>query len=420
MIPLFSRLIWTVLGIVACGPLLAQTQSSHFKIVSEQVVGDIQEPINSRPGARRFQELHYKCSVTYTGPGLIKNGRIEYIALTNSQRLKLQDSFGRDQVFAPGETIELKTTPYKSFIPNEGESSGFVQNKLVGFWVRVYGDGVLLSEHCNPSSLATTMDWPGVSTNRPSGRSSGSLPQASKSNVERTSQNKLPDIAESDLTKPRTFTDRNGQTVNGVITAIDSGSVIVITQENGSKVKAKLDSLVEADGQFAQVWYVKKVLSRGRTLQFQAKRGKEDAKDNFRVNGNMAMAGTPGTSAEDAYFDVSVRNPGPLPIEMLTIEYILFAEHAMGGNRTYKFSSPMGLIASGESKQLSTERVRLNRTPSVGTNVLDSEGYIVDKNYSKPTRDTLKGIWVKAFVGDIQVGEFSDPAAIMQNNAWGK
>jgi hypothetical protein len=239
-----------------------------------------------------------------------------------------------------------------------------------------------------------------------------------------------------DYTKPRTFTDSRGQAVTATVEGIEAGGIVALKKEGGGPVRAKVLDLSQDDQQYIRGWYTEKVLAKGQAVRVKAVRGKGDKKVNKVYPGQPIGQGqgpggfggpggmpTPPKGAgieittQEAFYEVTLTNTGPLSLEKPKVEYYLFKKVEDSGQSAFGYVEEPAMIGSQKSAEFRTEVLNLTvdgTVPGGG----GGGGGRKEKNEERLPKESLSGLWVRVYEGETLVGEFADPVAVKQNNTW--
>ena len=206
-----------------------------------------------------------------------------------------------------------------------------------------------------------------------------------------------------------TFRDTQGREMEAKITRV-SGEDVYIERRDGLNTKVKRSIFSNEDQTYIAEWAHNALLESGiLEVRFSEKNSKKRKSDSG------------GIIRKDykAHYDITITNTAYEDFSDITVEYLILKfEDALAAQKR----------SQGEMKRLkgnaSLKTLEARKEGSVSTKefpMLESKrapGYVWANGGKKSSKDDLKGIWVKIFVGDTLVHQQSRPENMMRKEAW--
>jgi hypothetical protein len=206
--------------------------------------------------------------------------------------------------------------------------------------------------------------------------------------------------------KPRTFTAKSGETVEGIIQTVATG-IAQIRMANGRVIPAKIDMLSEEDQKYIEDWFVRNKIAEGNYFDIEVKRNKEQVGSTEYISMEVKRS--------HASYDVKMRSKSTVDLTDLEVRYIIFMKEddryvrnnnnrqAKRGKHKIEFW-PAQELMEFQTKALELETEQL------------AQGWY---SYGKArARDQLAGIWLRIYRGDLMLAEFSSPTMLEQKYNW--
>jgi hypothetical protein len=206
--------------------------------------------------------------------------------------------------------------------------------------------------------------------------------------------------------KPRTFTAKSGETVEGIIQTVATG-IAQIRMANGRVIPAKVEMLVQEDQKYIEDWFVRNKLVDGNYFDIEVERNKEQLDRTDHIYKEVKRS--------NASYDVKMRSKSTLDLTDLEVRYIIFMKEddryvrhnnnrlAERGKHKIEFW-PAQELMEFQTKALKLETEQL------------AQGWY---SYGKArARDQLAGIWLRIYRGDLMLAEFSSPTFLQQRYTW--
>jgi len=176
----------------------------------------------------------------------------------------------------------------------------------------------------------------------------------------------------------RFFTDTQGRSVQGMVTACDlaRNRVTIERADNNQRVTVSIDGFCEEDQAFIREWYLANELLSDAKLritckEITVKEWTETETEEFSeaVTGEYAGARIETTDFEDIGYEITFQNKNDLPLKSLTLQYKIYYEQSettTGKPETVQkiFEESVSLedIKSDMQQKVSTKTVQIFRT----------------------------------------------------------
>jgi len=212
--------------------------------------------------------------------------------------------------------------------------------------------------------------------------------------------------------EPRTLTDKQGRSLKAEILSVD-GNTVTIRREDGHTFNLSLSTLSDDDQRSLKDWAKQQAsLIPAGGVELQMSRGKFDSqkKDEESII----------VTEEQWGYTVTFFNHTSKPISGARVDYILFVKpDAQPG----KDSTPVPLKKKPGSKQIDTVGFRDSVNFRTSTITIYKQqlkpGWVWEKTGNNAAvKDTLYGIWIRAYVGDQLVDETCSPDTLSKTETW--
>ena len=210
----------------------------------------------------------------------------------------------------------------------------------------------------------------------------------------------------------RTLTDKQGRSLKAEVLSVDGDSVS-IRREDGQTFSLSLSSLSDDDQRSLKEWAKQQVsVIPAGGIELQISRGKFDTQK--QDDGGVI------TSEEQWGYTVTLFNRTSKPVTGARVDYILFVKpDAQPG----KDSTPVPLKKKAGSKQIDTVGFRNSVNFRTSTITIYKQqlkaGWVWSKTGNNAVvKDTLYGIWIRAYVGDQLVDEICSPDNLSKTETW--
>jgi len=209
-----------------------------------------------------------------------------------------------------------------------------------------------------------------------------------------------------------TFTDTQGRSLKAELISVD-GDKVTIKREDGQTFTLSLASLSTDDRQFIAEWAKQQAaLIPAGSFDLQISRGKFDTKK--KDDGGIIV------SEEQWGYTVTLVNRTAKSFTGARVDYILFVKP---DNEPGKDASIAPLKQKPGSKKIDVIGVRdsINfRTEAITLYKQQLKaGYVWTKTGdSSAIKDTLYGVWLRAYVGDQLVDEVCSPEGLSKTEKW--
>jgi len=206
----------------------------------------------------------------------------------------------------------------------------------------------------------------------------------------------------------RTLTDKQGRSIKADVLSVENGKV-KIKRDDGQIFELPLDSLSEQDQSALREWAAKAAA--------QIPPGAVTVELSRGVFSSTKSEDTATITTEEKWgYSVTVTNHGSKPIENLKFDYVLFVKPDLEPGKDARAaalkrstgSNTLPLLAIGAKPVFRTDSIKIYKQKL-------KPGWIWGKTgNSEMIRDTLHGIWLKAYVGNQLVAEICSPEALMK------
>lgn len=210
----------------------------------------------------------------------------------------------------------------------------------------------------------------------------------------------------------RTWTDTQGRSLKAEVVSVD-GDRVSIRREDGQTFTLSIETLSDDDRQFLKSWSAKQaaVIPDG-TIQLQISRGKFDTKK--KDDGAIIL------SEEQWGYTVTLINRANKPFAGARVDYILFVKPDTEPGKD-SAAAPLKQRAGSHTIDAIGGRDSINfRTDSIAIykQTLKPGYYWTKTGNSAAIRDTLYGVWLRAYVGNQLVDEVCSPEGLSKTEKW--
>jgi hypothetical protein len=211
----------------------------------------------------------------------------------------------------------------------------------------------------------------------------------------------------------RTLTDQQGRTLQADIVSVD-GNQVTIRRDDGQTFTLSLNTLSEADQKWLKDWASKqdaRIPQGG--IELQISRGKFDSKKKDDGGGIVL-------SEEQWGYSVIVLNHTSKQLTGLRVEYILFVKPDNEPGKDSTASALKQRVGSNKVDFLAphTNATFRTETISISKQQLKPGYYWTKTGNNAAIRDTLYGVWLRAYVGDQLVDEVCNPETLLKTEKW--
>ena len=206
-----------------------------------------------------------------------------------------------------------------------------------------------------------------------------------------------------------TFKDTQGREMEAKITRV-SGEDVYIERRDGLNTKVKRSIFSQVDQTYIAEWAHNALLESGIfEVHFSQKRSKKRDSESG------------GIEREDykAHYDIVITNQAYENLSDIRVEYLILKfEDALSAQKR-SAGTIQRLTGSAELKQIDARKEGSTSTEEFTMlNTKLAPGYVWASGGKKTSKDVLKGIWVKIYVGDKLVHEISKPENMMRKERW--
>lgn len=210
-----------------------------------------------------------------------------------------------------------------------------------------------------------------------------------------------------------TLTDQQGRTLQADIVSVD-GNQVTIRRDDGQTFTLSLSSLSEADQKWLKDWAAKqdaRIPQGG--IELQISRGKFDSKKKDDGGGIVV-------SEEQWGYSVILLNHTNKPLTGLRVEYILFVKPDSEPGKDSTASALKQRAGANKIEFLAPHTNATFRTDTISIykQQLKSGYYWTKTGNNAAIRDTLYGVWLRAYVGDQLVDEVCAPETLSKTEKW--
>ncbi len=208
----------------------------------------------------------------------------------------------------------------------------------------------------------------------------------------------------------RKFTDVKGRQMEAKITHV-SGKDIYIERSDGLNTRVDVSVFSEADQEYIKQWAHNALLESGIfDVRFSSKRSDR----------NKYTKGGIEYEEYNMHFNIVITNNDfDHDFEAIKVEYLIVKfEDALAAKKKshgtiqrFKGSASHHFIKAREEVSIATEIF-----PMLETEL--APGFVWTNGGKKDSKDAIRGIWVKIYVGDKLVHELSKPENMMRRESW--
>lgn len=206
-----------------------------------------------------------------------------------------------------------------------------------------------------------------------------------------------------------TFKDTKGREMEAKITRV-SGEDVYIERRDGLNTKVSRSIFCKEDQTYIAEWAHNALLESGiLDVRFSQKRG------------NKKKSSSGGIIREDykTHYVINITNEAHDDLSDIRVEYLILKfedalsaqKRSQGEIKRLRGSASLSKILARKEAQVSTEDF-----PMLNTKL--APGFIWANGGKKTSKDVLKGIWIKVYVGDKLVQEISKPENMMRKEQW--
>ena len=206
----------------------------------------------------------------------------------------------------------------------------------------------------------------------------------------------------------QTLTDKQGRSIKVNVLSVENEKV-KIKRDDGQTFELPLSSLDDGTQESLKVWAAKaasEIPAGAVTIEFS--RGVFDSSKNEDISTI--------TTEEKWGYSVTVSNRSSKPIGNLKFTYVLFVKPDLEPGKDQKASALKRSTGSSTLAQVAPGSKTVFRTDSIKIYKQKLKpGWIWGKTgNSEMIRDTLHGIWLKAYAGDQLIAEICTPDGLMK------
>jgi hypothetical protein len=208
----------------------------------------------------------------------------------------------------------------------------------------------------------------------------------------------------------RKFTDVKGRQMEAKITRV-SGEDIYIERSDGLDTKVDIAVFSEADQEYIKQWAYNSLLESDIfDVRFSSNRGDQ----------NKYTEGGIEYEEYNMHYDIVITNTNyDNDFEDIKVEYLIVKfEDALAAKKKshgtiqrFKGSASHHFIKAREEVGIATEKFPMRETKL-------APGFIWTNGGKKDSKDDIRGIWIKIYVGDKLVHELSKPENMMRKESW--
>ena len=208
----------------------------------------------------------------------------------------------------------------------------------------------------------------------------------------------------------RTFTDVKGRQMEAKITRV-SGEDIYIERSDGLDTKVDISVFSEADQKYIKQWDYNSLLESG---IFDVRFSSNQSGQNKYTECGIEY------EEYNMHYDIVITNTNyDNDFEDIKVEYLIVKfEDALAAKKKshgtiqrFKGSASHHLIKAREEISIATEKFPMRETEL-------APGFVWTNGGKKDSKDDIRGIWVKIYVGDKLVHELSKPENMMRKESW--
>lgn len=209
----------------------------------------------------------------------------------------------------------------------------------------------------------------------------------------------------------RTFYDSQGREMNAKLTQV-SGEDIYIERIDGLSTKVNISIFSKEDQEFIRDWDRKEAIKNDAIKA----RFITDVEDKSRWDNNGS--GIVRKTWKEGY-GIELSNESQLDLKNIRIEYLVFKfedtmaaqKRSEGEVRKISDETKFPTLKAGSKAQVSTKKF-----PMLETKL--APGYKWTSGGKETSKDEMRGIWIKVFVGEILATEASKPENLMRKESW--
>ncbi|MFT5826281.1 MAG: hypothetical protein ACI8ZW_001790 [Yoonia sp.] len=206
-----------------------------------------------------------------------------------------------------------------------------------------------------------------------------------------------------------TFKDTQGREMEAKITRV-SGKDVYIERRDGLSTKVKRSIFSKQDRSYIEEW-AKNALLEGDILEVRFTQKKTDKRK--ASNGGIKSEAYKSNNA------IVINNTAYEDLSDLTIEYLILKfedavsaqKRSEGQIRRLKDKTTLKHLSKRSEVAVDTKPI-----PMMDTKL--ESGYYFANGGKETSKDEIRGIWVKIYVGDKLVHEVSKPENMMRKEAW--
>lgn len=208
-----------------------------------------------------------------------------------------------------------------------------------------------------------------------------------------------------------TFKDTQGREMEAKITRV-SGEDVHIERRDGLNTKVKRSIFSQEDQTYIAEWAHNALLESG---IFEVRFSQKTDSRRESESG--------GIEREDhkVHYDIIINNKAYEDFSDLKVEYLMLKfedalsaqKRSQGTIERIKGSTELKHIEARKEGKVSTEHFQILETKL-------APGYIWANGGKKTSRDDIRGIWVKVYIGDTLVHEISKPENMMRKERWNR
>ncbi|CAA6676763.1 MULTISPECIES: hypothetical protein [unclassified Lentimonas] len=206
-----------------------------------------------------------------------------------------------------------------------------------------------------------------------------------------------------------TFKDTQGREMEAKITRI-SGDDVYIERRDGLSTKVKRSIFSKKDQSYIEEW-AKEALLQSDILEVRFTEKKTDK--------HKASSGGIKSETYKSNNSIVIENTAYEDLSDLTIEYLILKfedaisaqKRSEGQIRRLKSNTTLKYLPKRSEVSVETKPI-----PMMDTKL--ESGYYFKNGGKETSKDEIRGIWVKIYVGDTLVHEISKPENMMRKEAW--
>ena len=190
-----------------------------------------------------------------------------------------------------------------------------------------------------------------------------------------------------------------------------SGKDIYIERSDGLSTKVDISVFSEEDQKYVKEWAYDSLLKSGIfTVRFSSKQG----------SSNKYARGGIEYKEYDMHYNVVIFNEDydntfrDIKVEYLIVKFqdaLAAKKKSQGALERIKGTAYCSLIEAREEIRINTEKFQMLETELL-------PGYVWTNSGKRDSKDVVRGIWVKIYVGDKLAHELSKPENMMRKESW--